>query len=605
MNTIMKLLPLAVSSALLLTACGGGGDSTSNANAGNSGGTPASQGIGQVNGTVASGAPMENALLTFKDASGATIKASADENGAYQADLSKLKAPVLVEASGTIGGQDALLHSVITQSGVTNVTPLTEAMVALSAENDPAACFADSKCASLLTADKLAASSDNLQAALAPMLIAHGLDSKLDLLHTAFKADKTGQDKLLEIVKVTAGDNPGEIAMHSAFGNDELVVSHTQKPKTTILPPTKLPDFKGLDDLAKQLTAAYQRADGLSDRLQPLLSKNFNSYGDTAIQYIASAQDNASTLDPKTQYTGVGDKYGRPLIIRCDNDIRCEVKLTITPNKQPKYSYNAIVVRENNAWKLAGNDAPVSYELNTEAQQVIDVNKRTTTLDNLLYVSISTYSQLDQLNSYDPSSPAVERVHSAQLLAGDQILKSFTTQTGCGFTTEGVFGRMDSNPSCGPRFKLSDKEIQAYNLAVRKGSLKLRFFADTTFQKQIGRDVYQHALLFSGNDLKKQTFPSFDDASISKANNANGNTALNLNWTVPKSLTFSLLSLRMVQHTPTQMLHRDEGIEDPSMRSSTLQSQINAKLINPDAYRITLYALDTSGRSVLTRYMFR
>ncbi|WP_199153589.1 carboxypeptidase-like regulatory domain-containing protein [Chromobacterium sp. ASV23] len=607
MNTTMKLLPLAVGSALLLAACGGGGGSDSNTS-NNGGAAPVAQGVGPVSGTVATGAPLEDAQLTFKDVNGKTLTASTGDDGSYKADLSSLKAPVLIEASGTAGGQNLILHSVVTQAGTTNVTPLTDAIVAMSIDGDASACFADNSCAAKLSSDKLSASSANLQAALAPMLSAHGLDSKLDMLHSAFKADKTGQDKLLETVKVAAGDNPGEVAIHSAFGGDEVIVNRSQKPKTQVTAPAKLPDLKGLDDLAKQLTAAYQKADGLSDRLKPLLSKDFNSFGDNAAQYITAEQTDAN--DSQNSYNTVGTHYGRPQIVRCDNAERCEVRMTITPSKKPPYNFYAIVKYENSIWKLAGNDAPVSYDLETRAQQLIDVNKKSAKRMGELYVSIQRYGASALQQQFSENPPA-EQVHSAQLLVGDKVFKSFSTQTGCGFTDEPVFGYEDPSShtiACGPAFESNDQEIQNYNVALRRGTLKLRFFSDAGFKQQAGRDVYLHTALFTSNDLKKINFPTMDDASIDRANKANGSTALNLNWQIPSSLKFNFIALRMVQHTtPDQPwgIRRSESADDTTTHSAILKNNLVTKLTQPDAYRISLYANDATDRSVFTRYLFR
>lgn len=66
-----------------------------------------------------------------------------------------------------------------------------------------------------------------------------GLDSRTDLLRTAFAADKTGQDKLLEMVDVSADGQAGSIRLQSKRAQTAIKVSRDQKPtpyRPTIYP---------------------------------------------------------------------------------------------------------------------------------------------------------------------------------------------------------------------------------------------------------------------------------------------------------------------------------------------------------------------------------
>ncbi|UTH75133.1 hypothetical protein [Chromobacterium sp. IIBBL 290-4] len=587
MKMTMKLLPLAISSALMLAACGGSGGSNTSNNSNNT-----AQGLGQIDGTVATGAPLEDAQLTFKDVNGKTLTKTAGDDGSYRIDLSGFKAPVLVEASGTAGGQNVVLHSVVTQTGTTNVTPLTDAIVAMSVENDPSACFSDNTCLAKLTSDKLDASSANLQTALAPMLNAHGLDGKLDLLHTAFKADKTGQDKLLEMVKVAAGDNPGEVAIHNAFGGDEVIVSRKQKPTAAVKAPSKLPDLTGLDDLARKLTDAYQKEDGLSDRLSPLLSQNFYHNGGTADEYIRVEKDNA-------KYSA-GTIFGRPSILQCDTPENCEVNFSTTYSHTSKNYFNTKVNFENGKWKLAGNGLPTQLIAEPRAYQFKNFRQNQTSSLIGLYIYFSTLNEYDEaFNNLTPS-----KVNSAQLILNGRVIMSFSNEKDhCGF--RGYFLSVPPKmpeTQCGPIFPLDETNIQSYNQAVRRGQAKIRLFSDIESQKQVGGDIYLHKPMFTTQEIKHLNFPTIDNESLAKSTDADGNTEVTLDWKIPNGNRFSWLALNMLSDKGES---RSEYSSDPSANPVTLNSNKVLSLKNPGYYDISIYSTDKMARVVSTRYYFK
>ena len=104
-------------------------------------------------GVVATGDPIVGAVVTVKDADGVTVSTTTNANGAYRAEVTLLHAPyVLAVTGGTVNGvaNTQALHSVATDSGIANITPLTELLVASLVKVEPASFFAD-----LHTADDL------------------------------------------------------------------------------------------------------------------------------------------------------------------------------------------------------------------------------------------------------------------------------------------------------------------------------------------------------------------------------------------------------------------------------------------------------------------
>ena len=136
-----------------LAGCGGGGGGSVTQN---------------LSGSVATGAPLKNAVIFVKDVNGNEPEgqneargipiATTDENGAYSlsnAVLSKLNLPLIVRATGksvSDSGDDIVvtLHSLATMSkadGRLNITQLTEAATTLALGQTPAVAFANSKTA--------------------------------------------------------------------------------------------------------------------------------------------------------------------------------------------------------------------------------------------------------------------------------------------------------------------------------------------------------------------------------------------------------------------------------------------------------------------------
>lgn len=150
-----RLVPAALLTtvAAALAACGGGGaDSATGSRA--SGSEPPSAtatpdttppNVTRLAGVAATGAPMARARIVIRDADPATpdVTTQADDEGAYVADVTGSKAPLVVEATGTVLGEESRFKAVVPElapaaSNVANVTPLTHAVTALLApDGDP------------------------------------------------------------------------------------------------------------------------------------------------------------------------------------------------------------------------------------------------------------------------------------------------------------------------------------------------------------------------------------------------------------------------------------------------------------------------------------
>ena len=88
----MRAIALAVGSTLILAACGGGGSSNQS-----------------VSGIAAEGLAIANAVVTIKDATGATRSVTTDASGNYVFDTSGLSFPLMLQVTGTKGVWHALV----------------------------------------------------------------------------------------------------------------------------------------------------------------------------------------------------------------------------------------------------------------------------------------------------------------------------------------------------------------------------------------------------------------------------------------------------------------------------------------------------------------
>ena len=166
-----------------------------------------------LSGTAAIGAPIAGATVVVIDSDPATTdpaSVTAGADGRYSIDISGLKAPLFIRATGTVSGeaveQVAVVPTVAANaSNTANVTPLTSAVATLVAPGGNASALA--------TPATLAGAATEAQVSNATTLLVNTLTSDagtaallgtgFNPLTTSFNADGTGVDAALERVSVT------------------------------------------------------------------------------------------------------------------------------------------------------------------------------------------------------------------------------------------------------------------------------------------------------------------------------------------------------------------------------------------------------------------
>lgn len=588
LNTVMKQSVLALAVAFALTACEG--DNSHAASGGNA------HTLGQISGTAASGSPLDNGSITIKDAQGHSITVLTDAQGRYSADLSQFASPALLEATGLIGGVPVSLHSVATQTGTVNITPLTDAILSISSDTEANECFLNAAvCATKLDIANLNQSQASLKTALAPLMQAVGLDSRVDLLRTAFAADKTGHDKLLEMVEVSAGSQAGTMRLQNKRAQAATMVSRDQKPNP--LPADDLPDLSRLDELAAQLNTAYLSANGLDKRLAALLSDDFQFDGDNAAQYLAREMEDAGYGE-----TYVGGRFSPPKVETCYSAALCQISMTVRVPGMAPGSFRMKARLQKEGWKLAGNDSPVSLQMDAGARQIISAPDGSAKV-SLLNLVLSQYARHDNPIYSQPDRPAAQIVaRSAQLLADGKAILTLKENAECAQLEPQELASANPDYHCPVNYLTPDGFAAVYNDALSRNVLKLRFYADDRFTQPVGKDVIPRAPLFTAAEIAQQAFPALTRDTLQALTKANGASDLKLAWQVPPQLWFNSLLLDMRQQGQPQRFEDSAGaLANPL----ALNAHKSPTLTAPDFLRVTVWSLDRQGRGLYTRYQLR
>ncbi|MCV2370736.1 hypothetical protein [Roseateles oligotrophus] len=234
----VRNITLAAFFALALAACGGGGSDTGSTTPPDS----AASGVTTfavtptLSGVAAVGAPLTNALVKVIDGSGAPLGTATTKpaDGSYSLSLSNkvLKLPLLIQATGIdASGNPQVLHSAVPvldaakPAMVANITPLSNAIVALAMGSDPQPAFASSAASAAAMAAPAASAASAAGEFVKTLIKTQLSDLKitntaaLDLLGDAsFTANKSAQDLLLESLRVQLSKN--------SKGVEQLLISN-------------------------------------------------------------------------------------------------------------------------------------------------------------------------------------------------------------------------------------------------------------------------------------------------------------------------------------------------------------------------------------------
>jgi hypothetical protein len=332
-----------LSLTLLLAACGGGG--------GGDAGTPAPDTSRTLRGVAATGAPLVNAQVSVVDGQGRAVGTATTHaaDGSYSLTLSvnNPAAPLFIQARGMdAAGHMQVLHGTVptlATAMVGHVTPLTNAVVALSLGTEPAPVFtAAATSASQLTqmAAAAPAAGDFLKTLVKTQLTDLKItDAKtLDLLaDAAFAANKGAHDLLIESVRVDLARSrlnvpvlqvgnkflagpAAEVVVELPTAQTELLKATSATPANAITSTLKaatsattlLGNLPGLDDLGAALNQLIAQGRDVSTILSHTLVAGYDKHNGRV------KTDLAAIL---STYTTANRQFGRFQLLGCADDV--------------------------------------------------------------------------------------------------------------------------------------------------------------------------------------------------------------------------------------------------------------------------------------------
>jgi hypothetical protein len=334
---------------------------------------------------VAVGAPMMNATLTVLGANGQIVSTPVDASGSYSnLNIAALTAPYRLQACGQADGQYACYYSVVQSGTVADVTPLTDAEIALALGNDASTTFTNG---SIPSASALANSASALSNELAPLLAAAGVQFTGDFATLPFTANHTGLDKVLDAVKITTGNNNGAtyVQMEGVLGYGNAYVDNQGNSSGSLggsaLVSSMNVNLTGISTIFNGLNSAI--ASGSISSCESAMSAQVPFDSQFSLDINGQQQLNASTapaaLCTFASSNGLlGGQVENPTLQNCFSsgaDRICEVNFDLsngTVNLQG--GEMAVVLRQGASnWTLLGNENAYGIQVGSAVSRTLNV----------------------------------------------------------------------------------------------------------------------------------------------------------------------------------------------------------------------------------------
>jgi hypothetical protein len=403
--------PLLV--ALLLSACGGGGgapsagDPAAAAPAAAQASAAAPAETITLSGTAAIGAPLPDATVTLRDATGRVLVTTADAAGRFTFTGLQASSQVMqLSASAQLGQRQVVHYALLpglAASGTANVTPLTTAISALAG---PTSLPADLEAAQLaaLSPEAVRTATEQVGFAIAP-LAGRLVPAGFDPLGTAFDANGQGADLLLDHVEITVREDAVYIANKMAVGaaEAEATTAGTARiPRTVSTAPKSAAragkaatdgitqvaatatNTEGFDDLIARFTACFRvpAAQRLTNRTQASATLHPDCAGLAAPGYLHNGTEFmvrwARALNATSVDTAAGATFMRPEVrLRiAESPERIAVNLNFRDVDGNGYTTPEIIERQpDGSWKLYGNRRAASGYVESSLSHRTDLTR--------------------------------------------------------------------------------------------------------------------------------------------------------------------------------------------------------------------------------------
>lgn len=504
-GNVMSTWKFLVTSVTLVTlaACGGGGGGGSGGNV-----VGASGATSSLSGTASVGAPMAGATITVTDVKGVTLTTTADSSGAYSfTNISTLSAPLIVSASGFVGGSPTTYSSIVptipsNSKIVANATPFTDAIAYQAAGQSPGNLLTNPAAMASISAETLKASSSNVTTALAPILngLSSGSATGYDPNSTAFIADGTSPyDKIHDLLSVypsSAVDSTSfAINISDKSGQAGTVTIQAGASNSSITPLPALPSAianLALSKLIIRFNTFNQLLSTTSGLNSPAFAATFSD------SFLDNGQNKAEFLsrvrNPSSDEYFLGLRFSNPVVNSCTTSGVCSVSFLISFPQEASTSEITIFFIYNATtgdWLAHGNQQPdIEDGFETFAQLSTGSNKfqvginfgvrdgkklypyntakaefkdKSGTIDSTIYMkqkpttcptTSNTYYGLPFANTNDPTSKVADALCNNWYSFSDEtLLKKINSKIMQGGYTIVVTAYTDNNWSTGAVIK--------------------------------------------------------------------------------------------------------------------------------------------------------
>jgi len=612
MKTCWNRSTLAAAVLFALAGCGGGGGGDTTPV------TPPPPAATTLSGVVAAGAPIANAAISIKDASGTTKTVSAQSNGAYSLDVSNLKAPFVIEASGVLAGNLVVLHSVLPSvtagtSATANVTPLTEALVAAVGGAKPVKVFT-SPDTSKLTPAAVDAAQGTLKKALATVLTAANVPANVDLVQSPFTANKTGLDAVIDAVKVQVTTTTGtdaQVVLTNKLNPDEVVTVKSSGDTTGTITQSTLPDLSQIDAFVAKFNASVATASAVTTLFPAMFDDAYLQDGETKADSVSRNQSEGAI---------VGAVSSGPALETCNatGDIcRLGLSLTLaagvvdssTGLSSPEPSPVTIKKQADGSWKLYGNHYHHSIAVNPVASKQVRIDGGT---------PLATKSAV--MFSVDPS---VGNVNSAIVYlqgkdgAADTEIVRVSLKVGACSKSEGHLWVDKASVGgisavCSQILEVTDADLDTLTAHSPNPKFKFVLFADEAYTVPAGSGVegdgiYSDQRLPSlplrAAALASASFPQLTTAAITNLQALGFTGALDLAWT--SDLATPVVAIMAVLSDADASAQRSLVASGLLGKTSThfAGNEISATAGAKAQRSAMLYARDAQGAHYWTQYV--
>lgn len=639
----------ALSVAVLgLSACGGGGSSSEAS-------SPAAPDA-VLTGVAATGAPMGGARISVVDAKGKTLGTGITRlaDGVYSITLSTSApaGPLMVQARGVdVAGNPQVLHSAVptvAPAMVANVTPLSNAVVALALGTDPGPVFtaASSSSAALASLAQAKAAGEFLKTLIKSQLSDVKAATTLDLLgDSGFTADKKPHDLLVEGVRVSlAKGSKGEAVLQLANKlqvslapevSVDLAVAKTELAKTTgAAPATAITSTLKATASYAAVMSVLGPLDELGAALNKLIAQGATAETMEGSPLLANyvRNDGRSVIDLANTLAGYAAsnwQLGRFQLVGCADDVQAkgtcakvQVAALVTDSSGAvKHLFSDVVSYTKTpaagvpAWGLVGNGKALDFQVRA-----------------LSWMGLEADGSASSGAAGSPSS-GVQLALAGQDREGNKLLDSATVQTPGGFSialADCGQARLCLAPKAGATTAtatgaIADTLLQSGTLGWVGGADTLRN-AKYVASFMLDGEASTRSAALSG-DLPATApvasrFPTLDGVGASAPLTRAGLTAgLTLKWSawaeanpdlrlVNARVVIRQADLLTVQDVPVMpratelaltLTPADPPADPPAAPTDPTTP---ATPITP-AHELWLTALDTGGRQLITRYTLR